>query len=60
MGCAERVRHGRLCISAERWEEPDRSGRRARLLGGRRDQEPVPEESRSADSVLSRRPRSRP
>ena len=39
LGRAERVRDRRLRVSAERRLQPDRHGRRAGLLGGRRDQD---------------------
>ena len=47
LGRAERFRHRRMRFPPERRQEPDRSGRRARLLG-RRCHQALPEESGSA------------
>ena len=55
LGRAQPVRDGRLRLSAERRLQPDRHGRRADLLGGRRDQDAVPEEPRPAGAGLKDR-----
>ena len=48
LGRAEPVRDGRERVSAERRLQPDRNGRGARLLGGRRNPQPISQKSGTA------------